>query len=338
MKKSCALVVAFLAGALTPVTAAQAQEKARVAYAVQIHQANMMVLQEYGRKNGVEIELTPMRHYTNLQLALTTNQVDIAVMGYVNIGLMEELGFRNYKVIAGVFTGAQSLTLRNGVTANTWKDLEGKSIGVAPNSYADILFRASAKLGGADLTKIKFVSFGPGGPQVIAALRNGDIDGFVFWEPNNAEAVLSKAGYYSSLDLGNNPTRHINGMMAANADFAASKEGRGARGGQGANRSHGCAQRRCGALLASRAAGHRRIPRCGQGVAAAREDGLSAASTGGQGPAADDPRSGRHQDGHQRGDRSVIRLQLPHGSRAQAQVGTRRRMKRRGRLQSVVAT
>ena len=225
MKTSCALVVAFLAGALTPVTAAQAQEKARVAYAVQIHQANMMVLQEYGRKNGVEIELTPMRHYTNLQLALTTNQVDIAVMGYVNIGLMEELGFRNYKVIAGVFTGAQSLTLRNGVTANTWKDLEGKSIGVAPNSYADILFRASAKLGGADLTKIKFVSFGPGGPQVIAALRNGDIDGFVFWEPNNAEAVLSKAGYYSSLDLGNNPTKHINGMMAANADFAAARKG-----------------------------------------------------------------------------------------------------------------
>jgi ABC-type nitrate/sulfonate/bicarbonate transport system substrate-binding protein len=224
MKKSCALVTSMLVVALVSVNAAQAQEKARVAYAVQIHQANMMVLKDYAKKHGVDIELTPMRHYTNLQLALTTNQVDIAVMGYVNIGLMEELGFKDYKVIAGVFTGAQSLTLRTGVTASTWKDLEGKSIGVAPNSYADILFRASAKLGGADLSKIKFVSFGPGGPQVIAALRNGDIDGFVFWEPNNADAVLTQAGYYSSLDLGNNPTKHINGMMAVNAAFAASKK------------------------------------------------------------------------------------------------------------------
>jgi ABC-type nitrate/sulfonate/bicarbonate transport system substrate-binding protein len=215
----------MIAAVLSFISSSHAQEKARVAYAVQIHQANMMLLKEYGKRHGVDVELTPMRHYTNLQLALTTNQVDIAAMGYVNIGLMEELGFRNYKVIAGVFTGAQSLTLRTGVTASTWKDLEGKSIGVAPNSYADILFRASAKLGGADLTKIKLVSFGPGGPQVIAALRNGDIDGFVFWEPNNAEAVLSKAGYYSSLDLGKNPTRHINGMMAVNAEFAASRKG-----------------------------------------------------------------------------------------------------------------
>jgi ABC-type nitrate/sulfonate/bicarbonate transport system substrate-binding protein len=224
MKKPCGLVAVMLVAAFACITSAHAREKVRVAYAVQIHQANMMLLRDYGQKHGVDIELTPMRHYTNLQLALTTNQVDVAAMGYVNIGLMEELGFRNYKVIAGVFTGAQSLTLRNRVTANTWKDLEGKSIGVAPNSYADILFRSSAKLGGADLTKIKFVSFGPGGPQVIAALRNGDIDGFVFWEPNNAEAALSKAGYYSSLDLGKNPTRHINGMMAVNADFAASKK------------------------------------------------------------------------------------------------------------------
>jgi ABC-type nitrate/sulfonate/bicarbonate transport system substrate-binding protein len=224
MKKSCALVAAVLAATLASIPAAHAQEKARVAYAVQIHQANMMVLKEYAKKHGVDIELTPMRHYTNLQIALTTDQVDIAVMGYVNIGLMEEKGFKNYKVIAGVFTGAQSLTLRTGVTVNAWKDLEGKTIGVAPNSYADILFRASAKLGGADLAKINFVSFGPGGPQVIAALRNGDIDGFVFWEPNNAEAVLSKAGYYSSLDLGNNPTKHINGMMAVSADFATSKK------------------------------------------------------------------------------------------------------------------
>jgi len=220
--------VAFAALAVTfafgfAMQSAVAQEKVRFAYAVQIHQANMMIIQDYAKKHGVELEITPLRRYADLQLALTTNQVDVAVMGYVNIGLMEEKDFKDYKVIGGVFTGGQSLTLRTGVAAKSWKDLEGKTLGTAPNSYAELLFKATAKLAGADISKIKTVSFAAGGPPVIAALKNGDIDGFVFWEPNNADAAISKVGHYSTLDIGNNPTKHINGMMAVNAKFAASR-------------------------------------------------------------------------------------------------------------------
>lgn len=223
MRKPFVAVLAVLACVAFTISRAQAQEKVRFAYAVQIHQANMMLMQEYAKKHGVDLEVIPLRRYADLQLALTTNQVDVAVMGYVNIGLMEEKEFKNYKAIAGVFTGAQSLTLRNGVTAKTWKDLEGKTLGTAPNSYAELLFKATAKLNGADLSKIKTVSFGAGGPPMIAALRSGDIDGFVFWEPNNADAAINKVGYYSSLDIGDNATKHINGVMTVDAAFAASK-------------------------------------------------------------------------------------------------------------------
>ena len=219
MTKASATVLAVLASTVFGASGAQAQEKVRFAYAVQIHQANMMLMQEYARKHNVDLAVTPLRRYADLQLALTTNQADVVVLGYVNLGLMEEKQFRNHKVIGGVFTGGQSLTLRNGVQAKTWKDLEGKTLGTAPNSYAELLFKSTAKLGGADLSKIKTVSFGAGGPPVIAALRSGDIDGFVFWEPNNADAAISKIGYYSSLDIGDNPTKHINGAMAVNADF-----------------------------------------------------------------------------------------------------------------------
>lgn len=195
-------------------------QKARLAYATQIHNANMMQIADYAKKNGVELETSILSHYTNLQIALMTNQMDFVVMGYVNLGLMEDSGFKNYKVISGVFTGAQSLTLRNGVTANSWKDLEGKKIGSAPNSYADILFKTSAKLGGADISKIYMVNFAPS-PAVSAALSAGDIDGFVFWEPFNASAAIKKIGVYSSLDLGANPTKHINAALYVNEEFAA---------------------------------------------------------------------------------------------------------------------
>jgi ABC-type nitrate/sulfonate/bicarbonate transport system substrate-binding protein len=198
---------------------AHAAETVRFAYAVQVHQASMMIIQDFAKKYGVNIEVIPMRRYADLQLALMTNQVDVAVMGYVNLGLMREKNFDDYRAIAGVFNGGQSLTLRKDVKAKTWKDLEGLTLGTAPNSYAELLFKTSATLAGADISKIKTVSFAAGGPPMLSALKNRQIDGFVSWEPNNADAALAGDGYYSTLDIGDNPTKHINGVLTVNLKF-----------------------------------------------------------------------------------------------------------------------
>ena len=217
------LMMMVVAAVLAMATHASAAEKVRFAYAIQVHQANMMILGDYARKHGVELEVVPMRRYADLQLALMTNQVDVAVMGYINAGLMEEKNFRDYRVIAGVFTGGQNLTLAKDVKATTWKDLEGRKLGTAPNSYAELIFKASAKLGGADLAKIPTVSFTAGGPPLLSALKNREIDGFVSWEPNNAEAAVGGYGYYSSLDISDNPTRGVNGVAVVNSSFLQSK-------------------------------------------------------------------------------------------------------------------
>jgi len=217
MRRAAIATAILLAAAWA--TQAQAAEKVRLAYTVQVHQANMMVLADYAKKYGVEIEPVPMRRYADQQLALMTNQVDVAVMGYVNVGLMEEKGFRDYKVIAGVSTGGQSLTLAKDIKATTWRDLEGRKIGTAPNSYVELLFKASVTLGGADLSKIQTVSFAAGGPPLLDALKNHQIDGFASWEPNNAGAAVAGDGYYSSLDLSDNPTRNVNGLLAVNSAF-----------------------------------------------------------------------------------------------------------------------
>jgi ABC-type nitrate/sulfonate/bicarbonate transport system substrate-binding protein len=219
----CKLLMTIVAIALAMATQAGAAEKVRFAYAIQVHQANMMILGEHARKHGVELEVVPMRRYADLQLALMTNQVDVAVMGYINVGLMEEKSFRDYRVIAGVFTGGQNLTLAKDVKATTWKDLEGKKLGTAPNSYAELIFKASARLGGADLAKIATVSFAAGGPPLLSALKSREIDGFVSWEPNNADAAVGGFGYYSSLDIADNPTRGVNGVMVVNSSFLQSK-------------------------------------------------------------------------------------------------------------------
>lgn len=218
-------ILLVLSVALVPATAArvdaQAGKPVRAAYPVQTHGAHMMVLPRFAEKYGLKVELTPMRRYADLQLVLTTNQVDFAVLGYQNVGLMEEAGFQDYKVVAGVFTGAQSLTLAKDVKASAWKELEGLRLATAPNSLAELLFKSTAKANGVDVAKIRTVSFTTGGPPMLAALKNRDIDGFVSWEPNNAEAYLGGYGYYSSLDITANDTRGVNGILAANSKYAA---------------------------------------------------------------------------------------------------------------------
>jgi len=215
-KLAFAAVVLIAAGFATD---GRAADKIRLAYTVQIHQANMMALRDYASKHGVELEPVPMRRYADQQLALMTNEVDVAVIGYINVGLMEEKNFRDYRAICGVFTGGQNLTLAKNVKAGIWKELEGLKLGTAPNSYSELLFKASARLGGADLSKIQTISFAAGGPPLLAALKNRQIDGFVSWEPNNADAAIAGDGYYSSLDIGDNPTRNVHGLLAVNAAF-----------------------------------------------------------------------------------------------------------------------
>jgi ABC-type nitrate/sulfonate/bicarbonate transport system substrate-binding protein len=219
MRKQFLTVISALACA-SMVSTAQAQDKVRFVYTVQVHQANAMVLPDFSKKYGIDVEVVQMRRYADQQLALTTNQVDIAVLGYVNIGLMEEKGFRDYKAISGVFSRGQNLTLANGVDAKSWKDLEGRKLGTAPNSLAELLFKSTAKANGADITKITTVSFAAGGPPMLSALKSREIDGFVSWEPNNAEASLGKYGYYSSLDISANDTQGVNGLLAVNTAFA----------------------------------------------------------------------------------------------------------------------
>ena len=109
-------ILALLAGAMFPSSQALTQDLIKVGYAVQAHQANMMVLPRFAEKHGLKVELVAMRRFPDLQLALTTRQIDAAVLGYVNIALLEENNFKNYKVVSGVYVAPGSLVL-----APTWQ-------------------------------------------------------------------------------------------------------------------------------------------------------------------------------------------------------------------------
>jgi ABC-type nitrate/sulfonate/bicarbonate transport system substrate-binding protein len=226
MSRLSARLLALLAAVLFSAAQAPAQDSIKVGYAIQAHQANMMVLPKFAEKHGLKVDLVGMRRFPDLQLALTTHQVDAAVLGYVNIALLEENNFRNYKVVSGVYVAPGSLVLAPDVApkVQTWKDLEGKSLGTAPNGAIDIVFRAIIKQQNVDQFKIKMVSFGALGPPLQQALKDRDIDGFIAWEPNNADAIIAKTGAYSHLDLADNPSKGIQGILVVDEAFAAKND------------------------------------------------------------------------------------------------------------------
>lgn len=215
---SCVLVAVAMVMALA-IDAAEKPVKVRYAAFPCTHCAQGWLMPEFGKKYNLDVELVTMKRYADVQVALATGQVDFGNFGYVNAPLMADKGFRNVKLVAGVSSGAQGLMLRKGVTVKTWKDLEGKRLGSPPNSLIENLFKASVAHFGADVRKIQFLSFTTMGPEVLQALKTGEIDGFLGWEPTMAQAALEGFGEYSPLPLHEGPAGVINGALGASVEF-----------------------------------------------------------------------------------------------------------------------
>ena len=162
--------------------------------------------------------------YADQQRAAQNKQTELATTGINNPAIIADQGITNLRFVAGQQFGGQNLILRKGVTADSWKALEGRTIGVVPGTYARVLFLVAAQEGGADLEKIKLVNVSVGA-TAIAALRNGDIDGFVLFAPMNDQVVVEGIGYYPpKLDIGACSLGPANGGILANTDFLANKE------------------------------------------------------------------------------------------------------------------
>ncbi len=172
---------------------------------------------------GFTVQMSVLFTYADQQRACQNGETASATTGINNPAILVDQGIANVKFIAGQQFGGQNLILRKGAVASTWKDLEGKTIGVVPGTYARVLFFVAAQEGGADLSKINIVNVSVGA-TALAALRKGDLDGFVLFAPMTDQAVVEGIGYYpSTLDIGACSLGPANGGILANTDFLTNK-------------------------------------------------------------------------------------------------------------------
>lgn len=213
------------AGSLALVEAGRAGEApvVRIAASRGVVSAPVWNLANHAPHHGFTVQMSVLFTYADQQRAAQGRQTEVATTGINNPAIIADQGIPNLRLIAGQQFGGQNLILRKGVTANTWKELEGKTIGVVPGTYVRVLFFIAAQEGGADLNKIKLVNVSVGA-TALEALRKGDLDGFVLFAPMTDQVVVEGIGYYPpKLDIGACSLGPANGGILANTDFLANK-------------------------------------------------------------------------------------------------------------------
>lgn len=178
----------------------------------------------HASRYGFSTQMSVLFTYADQQRAAQNKQTELATTGINNPAILADQDITNLRFIAGQQFAGQNLILRKGVTANSWRELEGRTIGVVPGTYVRVLFFIAAQEGGADLNKIKLVNVSVGA-TALEALRKGDVDGFVLFAPMTDQVVVEGIGYYPpKLDIGACSLGPANGGILANTDFLANKK------------------------------------------------------------------------------------------------------------------
>jgi ABC-type nitrate/sulfonate/bicarbonate transport system substrate-binding protein len=195
----------------------------RIAASRGVVSAPIWNVSNHASRRGFTVQMSVLFTYADQQRAAQNSQAELATTGINSPAIVADQDITNLRYIAGQQFGGQNLILRKNVVADTWKALEGKTIGVVPGTYARVLFLIAAQEGGADLDKIKLVNVSVGA-TALEALRKGDLDGFVLFAPMTDQVVVEGIGYYPpKLDIGACSLGPANGGILANTSFLANK-------------------------------------------------------------------------------------------------------------------
>ncbi|MCP2253759.1 NitT/TauT family transport system substrate-binding protein [Prauserella aidingensis] len=185
-----------------------------------VHAANVWTMDEC-ESDTLRIELSSFKQFAEIQRGLEQGQVDAAMMGYQNLGQMLDNGFEDFRAVSGVYRGGEHITVASGSSIERWDDLRGARIGIPPNSFVEMLFRASLRENGVDVADMELVPFAGAGPPLQTALRNGDVDAMVAWEPNGSTAVTEGYGVQPPFDIQNGALGDATALLYVTEQLAA---------------------------------------------------------------------------------------------------------------------
>ena len=193
-----AMMLAFSACNRSSPVKGAAPEPVRMAYLQNdIHHLALWVALEKGffQEEDVEVEIAGIfRAGPEVMSAFVAGALDMAYVGEAPTTFAAANGTADVKVVAQVNTEGSALVVSTGPEAiKRVSDLKGKTIGVPGHATVqDFLVKKALVKAGIDPSAVNILIIKP--PEMISALRTGQIDAFIAWEPYPAKAFEMGVG------------------------------------------------------------------------------------------------------------------------------------------------
>ena len=220
-------LTASLALALGPAPA-PLKDKATltVGYVKVGHLSPMLMVEEELRKMNIEVKRAEFVRYADARTALLSNSVDVSAVGPGDLAIVAAQGSKNLIGLTGVGSSPKYLVVRKGVKIEDWSDLAGKKIAIAPGSAVWFQWAMTMIERNIPYNTFTPVNVQGGGTAFVQAMKRGDIDAMVLWEPFESQAVAEGDAVFAQ-KLEYSQSRAVGaelGMLAASGEAMAQKK------------------------------------------------------------------------------------------------------------------
>lgn len=215
-----ALFVGFTLNVISESHAQTSDGKLRIAWFRVGHTAPLYVLPRFAEKQGVKIELIEFKRFADARTAIASGDLEFAAVGPQDVAFAVAAGSRDVVGVAGLATLGDCIVVRKGVEVKNWADFKGKRVAIGAGSISWTKFVTALVEANVAYGDVRAVNIAGGGAEYLTAMRRGDVDAFVAWQPFCAEAVAGDFGYVPPTD--HNATKTIGGInsiIAANRRF-----------------------------------------------------------------------------------------------------------------------
>ena len=161
------------------------------------HLAPIVLVADELKKLGVDLKLIEFVRYADARTALLAGSLDAASVGPADLAISLAQGSTNVVGLMGVGSSPKYVIGRNGVKFESWSDLKGKKIAIAPGSAVWFQFAATLVENGVPYNSFEAVNIQGGGANFDQALKKGEVDGLVTWEPFESIPVMDGYGFFA---------------------------------------------------------------------------------------------------------------------------------------------
>ena len=161
------------------------------------HLSPILAVDERLKKMNVEVKRADFVRYADARTALLSNTIDLTAVGPLDLAIAAAQGSKNLVGLTGVASSQKFLVVRKGVKIDTWADIAGKKIAIAPGSAVWFQFAMTLIEKGIPYNSFTAVNVQGGGTAFLQAMGRGDIDAMVLWEPFESQAVAEGMAYFA---------------------------------------------------------------------------------------------------------------------------------------------